>query len=318
MDILLLEPLLTEATEWLRARHSVELRPDLAGDPSALRSATYRTQAVVLPRKVLVTREFLDFAPCLKAVARTHGATDNTDLEACRARGVRVIQASSANVRSNAEYLLATLLMLYRRGLGSALMGQRHAEPRPGRELYGSTVGLLGLAPTAHTLAGMLRGLGARLVGYDPAVHHSSPVWQRLHIQPVGLSELVALADAVSVQVIYASRYQGFVGERLLAHCKRGQVWVGVSRSSLFDREALAGALTDGRIDACFLDGAEAGFASRGSPLHDLANLHLTPRLGSYTREARVRASWYVAQRIHETLCPATPGAVATPGVATA
>jgi phosphoglycerate dehydrogenase-like enzyme len=50
------------------------------------------------------------------------------------------------------------------------------------------------------------------------------------------------------------------------------------------------------------LDGAEAGFAAAGTPLHGQRNLHLTPRLGSYTRESRVRASWYVAQRLHETL----------------
>ena len=41
-----------------------------------------------------------------------------------------------------------------------------------------------------------------------------------------------------------------------------------------------------------------------GSPLHGIPNLHLTPRLGSHTREAKLRASWYVAQRIHETLSP--------------
>jgi D-3-phosphoglycerate dehydrogenase len=50
------------------------------------------------------------------------------------------------------------------------------------------------------------------------------------------------------------------------------------------------------------LDGAEAGFASKGTPLHEVTNLFLTPRLGSHTRESRLRASWYVAHRIHETL----------------
>ncbi|HTH79448.1 MAG TPA: hydroxyacid dehydrogenase, partial [Ramlibacter sp.] len=60
--------------------------------------------------------------------------------------------------------------------------------------------------------------------------------------------------------------------------------------------------LTDGRIEACMLDGAEAGFASKGGPLHELSNLFLTPRIGSHTRESRLRASWYVAHRVHETL----------------
>jgi phosphoglycerate dehydrogenase-like enzyme len=102
--------------------------------------------------------------------------------------------------------------------------------------------------------------------------------------------------------VMYASRYNGFINDKILAHCKPGQVWVGTSRSQLFDPHALASALTDGRMEACMLDGAEAGFASRGSPLHELTNLFLTPRLGSHTRESRLRASWYVAHRIHETL----------------
>jgi D-3-phosphoglycerate dehydrogenase len=302
LDILLLERLVPEALAWLEARHSVESRPELAADPSALRKAVYKAQAVVLPRKVQVTREFLDFAPLLKAVARMHVGTDNTDLEACRERKVRVIQATTANVRSNAEYLLASLLLLYRRGIGSSLIGDRHADIRLGRELNGSVVGIFGLAPTAHTLALMLHSLGAKLVGYDPAVHHSAPIWSRLNIQPLSLTDMMAQSDAVSVQVMYASRYHGFINDKVLAHCKPGQVWVGTSRSHLFDPDALAAALTDGRIEACMLDGAEAGFASKGTPLHELTNLFLTPRLGSHTRESRLRASWYVAHRVHETL----------------
>ncbi|MEO5669874.1 MAG: NAD(P)-dependent oxidoreductase [Ramlibacter sp.] len=306
MEILLLERLIPEALAWLEARHAVECRPELAADPSALRKATYKAQAVVLPRKIVVTREFLDFAPMLKAVARMHVGTDNTDLEACRERKVRVIQATTANVRSNAEYLLAALLLLFRRGIGAPVHGDRHAEVRLGRELHGSVVGIFGLAPTAHTLSLMLHGLGAKLIGYDPAVHHTAPIWNRLHVQPVSLQELMSHSDAVSVQVMYASRYQGFINDKLLAHCKPGQVWVGTSRSHLFDQEALAAALADGRIESCMIDGAESGFASKGTPLHELDNLYLTPRLGSHTREARLRASWYVAHRIHESLTATT------------
>jgi phosphoglycerate dehydrogenase-like enzyme len=302
VDILLCDRLIPEALAWLEARHSVETRPELAGDPSALCKAMYKAQGVLLPRKVVVTREFLDFAPLLKAVARMHVGTDNTDLEACRERKVRVIQATTANVRSNAEYLLASLLLLFRRGIGSSLVGDRHADLRLGRELNGSVVGIFGLAPTAHTLALMLNALGAKLIGYDPAVHHTAPIWDRLQVQPVSLKDLMAHSDAISVQVMYASRYNGFINDKMLAHCKPGQIWVGISRSALFDPEALACALMDGRIEACMLDGAEAGFASKGTPLHDLGNLFLTPRLGSQTREARLRASWYVAHRMHETL----------------
>ena len=313
MDILLLDALVPEAMAWLRVRHSVDYRPELADDLVALRKAAYKTRGVVFPRHTVVTRDFLDFLPRLKAVCRLHVGTDNTDLEACNERGIKVIHASSANVRSNAEYLLSGLLLLYRRGIVSALMGRRHPTAQMGRELHGSTVGILGLAPTAHTLAGMLTGLGVRLIGYDPAVHHTAPIWERLHIQPVTLTELVSQSDAVSVQMLYATRFRGFVNDKLLAACKIGQLWVGISRSALFDEAALAGALCDGRIEACVLDGAEDNFIREGSPVSGLKNLFITPRLGSHTREARLRSSWYVAHRIHEAITAEERGVDSVP-----
>lgn len=302
MDILLLDALVPEAMAWLETRHGVEYRPELADDLAVLRKAAYKSRGIVFPRQTVVTREFLDFMPKLKAVGRLHVGTDNTDLEACKERGIKVIHASSANVRSNAEYLLSSLLLLYRRGVVSALMGKRHPSTQMGRELHGSTVGILGLAPTAHTLAGMLTGLGVRLIGYDPAVHHTAPIWERLRIQPVTLTELVSQSDAVSVQMLYAARFRSFVNDKLLAACKHGQLWVGISRSALFDETALAAALCDGRIEACILDGAEDNFTREGSPMQGLKNLFITPRLGSHTREARLRSSWYVAHRMHEAI----------------
>ena len=302
MDILLLDALVPEAMAWLESRHSVEYLPEFADDLVSLRQAAYKTKAIVFPRQTVVTRELLDFLPKLKAVGRLHVGTDNTDLEACKEKDIRVIHASSANVRSNAEFLLSCLLLLYRRGVVSALMGRRHPSSQMGRELSGSTVGILGLAPTAHTLAGMLSGLGVRLIGYDPAVHHTAPIWERLRIQPVTLPELMAQSDAVSVQMLYASRFKAFVNAKLLADCKRNQIWVCISRSELFDVTALAEALCDGRIEACILDGADANFQADTSPLKGLKNLFVTPRLGSHTREARMRSSWYVAHRIHEAI----------------
>lgn len=302
MDILLLDALVPEAMAWLEARHKVEYRPEFADDMVSLRQAAYKTKGIIFPRQTIVTRDFLDFLPKLKAVGRLHVGTDNTDLEACKERDIKVIHASSANVRSNAEYLLSCLLILYRRGVVSALMGHRHPSAQMGRELSGSTVGILGLAPTAHTLAGMLSGLGVRLIGYDPAVHHTAPIWERLRIKPVTLPELMSQSDAVSVQMLYASRFKGFVNDKLLAACKKNQLWVGISRSELFDEAALAAALTDGRIEACVIDGAEPRFMAENSPLHGVKNLFVTPRLGSHTREARLRSSWYVAHRMHEAI----------------
>ena len=133
-------------------------------------------------------------------------------------------------------------------------------------------------------------------------------IWNKLGVEPVTLQDMLSRSDAISLQMVYASRFRGWINERLLNHCKPGQLWVGVSRSTLFDPDALALALCDGRIDACLMDGANPQFAAEGTPLHGIPNLHLTPRLGSHTREAKLRASWYVAHRIHETLSPHAVG----------
>ncbi len=304
MDILLLDALVPEAMSWLQERHSVDYRPELADDLLALEKAGVSTAGIVFPRQTVVTRDLLERLPMLKVMARLHVATDSTDMDACQERGIRVIHSSSANVRSNAEYLLAALLLLYRRGVVSAFMGGKYPTTQMGRELIGSTIGILGLAPAAQALAGMLNALGVHLIGYDPAVHRNAPIWAKLGIQPVTLPEMMGTADAVSVQILYASRFKGFVGEKLLAHCKPGQLWVSLSRSDLFDAHALAAALQDGRIDALTLDGVEPSFMGLYSPLSGLKNLFITPRLGSHTHEARLRSSWYVAHRMHDTLSP--------------
>ena len=92
MEVLLLDPLVPEALAWLQERHEVSFRPELADDPAELRKSTYKTRAIVLPPHVVVSSEFLDFAPKLEIVARMQISSDNTDLNACARRTVRVLQ----------------------------------------------------------------------------------------------------------------------------------------------------------------------------------------------------------------------------------
>jgi phosphoglycerate dehydrogenase-like enzyme len=319
VDILLLESLIPEAMAWLEVRHSLVYRPALGYDERALRHATDQVRAIVVPNHVVINQDFLDFAPKLEVVARMQIGTDNINLETCRDRGVKVLQARSANVRANAEFLVAALLMLYRQGMLSALAAKpaaaadasvpqaptaRASPTRMGREINGSTIGLLGMGPASSALAVLLSSMGARLIGYDPALHHSSPMWQQLRVQPVSLPDMMATADAVSVQMLYASRFKSFINARVLAACKRQQVWVSISRCALFDTAAMCEALQDGRISAWLSDSAEEAPGDAMPLLRTLPNFYATERVGSLTHEARQRASWYLAHRLHDTLSP--------------
>jgi phosphoglycerate dehydrogenase-like enzyme len=215
-----------------------------------------------------------------------------------------VVRSLTATAEAEAEFMIGALLSLLRRvpvvGSDGMLVG---------RELGGATVGLVGMAPAARSMAQMLSGFKSNIVGYDPSMHASDTTWQRWQVRPLGLRELLEQSDAVCVQLNYFSRYHGLLGERFLPFCKPNQVIVSIGHSGLFDEAALARALDTGRVAAAWLDSLEPGALEEGRPLFGIENLQITPRVASTTRESRLRSAWAVVRRIDELLSGAPSGA---------
>ena len=297
MEVLLLENLAPDALEWLRGHHEVDYRPELLRDEQQLFVTLRDVTALVAPPRLRINQTLLGYAPRLKVIGRIHDSIENIDIEACGRRRVRVTQAVSATVRAQSEFLLSNLLTLARyAGIPSPTSRVM------GREINDMRIGLIGMSPVVHELVPVLLALGARLMGYDPSMHRSAEMWQRLGVQPMGLRELLQEAEIVSVQQLYATRYKGMLGEHVLDACRKGQRWAFISRAELFDAEAMGEALRDGRIASLMLDSDKEELWALGGPLADLPNLHLTPRLAAYTKEAVLRGSWFLVDRIHETL----------------
>ena len=315
MDLLIVEPLEDEVTQWLAARHTVRYAPELARDPRAFRQALYNVRALIIPPSVTLDPQALHYAPVLRAVGRVSAGIENIDLEACTRAGVEVVRSLTASAQAEAEFMIGALLSLLRRvpviGSDGMLVG---------RELGACTVGLIGMAPSARSMAQLLAPFGAKVVGYDPSLHASDSVWERWKVKPLGLRELLEASDAVCVQLHYFTRYHGLLGDRFLPFCKPDQVIVSIAHSGLFDEGALAQALASGRVAAAWLDSLEPGALDEGRPLAGMDTLQITPRVASTTRESRLRSAWAVVKRIDE-LLSLTPSAAAefkqtTPGVA--
>lgn len=301
MDVLIVEPVEPEVLHWLVGRHSVRHAPELARDARALRAALAPVRATIVPPAVAVDAAFLHHAPQLCAVGRLSAGAENIDAEACARAGVELVRPQAASAPAEAEFAVAALLQMLRR------VPVTSADGLPvGRELAGATVGIVGMNTAARPLAQLLAAFGARVVGYDPAVHPSDAIWQRWQIQALPLRDLMEQCDGVCVLLSYFSRYQGLLGERFLPSCKPAQVLVNLSHSKLFDEAALAEVLGSGRMAAAWFDGLEPGTLDPGRPLATVSNLQVTPRLASTTREARIRSAWAVARRIDELL--ALPG----------
>ena len=304
MDLLIVDTLDAEVMQWLESRHSVRFAPELAEDAREFRQALYNVRALILPSRVAFSDKTLQYAPMLRAVGRINSGAENIDVEACARAGVEVVRSATATAQAEAEFMIGAGLSLLRRvpvlGADGMLVG---------RELGACTVGLLGMAPAAKAMTGMLGGFGCRLVGYDPSLHASDGVWSRWKVAPVPLRELVEVADLLCVQLSYFTRYQGLLGERLLPHCKPHQVLVSITHSALFDERVLAEVLASGRLAAAWFDSLEPGAQDEGRPLHGVPNLQVTPHVASTTRESRLRSAWAVARRIDDLLAltPAAP-----------
>jgi phosphoglycerate dehydrogenase-like enzyme len=226
-------------------------------------------------------------------VGRLSGGAENIDFDACARAGVEVVRPTDATAQAEAEFMIGALLQMLRR------VPVVNAEGLlVGRELHGSTVGMVGMSTAAQPLSQLLAAFGARAIGYDPTLHASDPVWARWLVEPVSLRELMEQSDGVCVMLNYFTRYQGLLGERYLAFCKTNQVLVSLAPSNLFDDVTLADVLGSGRMAAAWFDSLEPGLAAPGRPLHGLDTLQVTPRVASTTRESRVRAAWDVARHI--------------------
>ncbi|MEP6740687.1 MAG: NAD(P)-dependent oxidoreductase [Caldimonas sp.] len=297
MDLLVIDTLDADVMQWLGARHRVRHAPEMAHEPREFRRALYNVRSAIVPSSVSIDAETLDFAPLLRAVGRISAGSENIDLEACERRHVEVVRSHTASSRAEAEFVIGAMLSLLR----------RVPVPGPdgspvGRELGGATIGLVGMPPAARSIAHLLSGFGARIIGYDPGLHASDSVWPLWHVAPAGLREVVERSDVLCVQLDYFSRYHGLLGDRFLPYCKPHQVVVSTGHSGLFDELALANALKSGRIAAAWLDSLEPGALDPDRPLHGIETLQVTPRLAGTTRESRQRSAWAVARRIDELL----------------
>ena len=301
MDLLIVEPLEAEVMEWLSARYALRYAPELANDPRAFRQALYNVRSMIVPPSVTLDAQALHYAPVLRAVGRVSAGAENIDLDACARARIEVVRGLTATAQAEAEFMIGALLSMLRRvpvvGSDGMLVG---------RELGAATVGLIGMAPAARSMAKMLAGFGSKIVGYDPSLHASDTLFERWRVRPLGLREVLEQSDAVCVQLSYFSRYHGLLGERFLPFCKPNQVIVSIAHSGLFDEEALAQALTGGPLSAAWLDSLEPGALDEGRPLFGVENLQITPRVASTTRESRLRSAWAVVKRIDELLSVAT------------
>ncbi len=235
-----------------------------------------------------ITAEHISAAPRLRMIQHQGVGYERIDLEACRARRIPVALIPEGTSVAVAEHTLLLILAVYRHLLRAATGVQQGRwmqwELRSDSfDLYGKTLGLVGLGSIGREVARRAQAFGARIIYYDPWV---SPPANLAITRKESLEGLLGEADIVSLHVPLTAGNRNLINSRTLQLMKPGAVLINTSRGGLVDEEALTEALATGRVAAAALDVLNEEPPDPSNPLLRMENVLITPHIAAGTRDA--------------------------------
>jgi len=259
---------------------------------------------LVVRSQTKVTAPVLAAAARLRVVGRAGVGVDNVDLDAATKRGVIVMNTPGGNTISTAEHAFSLLVSIARN------IPQAHASIKAGRwdrkkfegvELYGKTLGILGMGRIGSEIARRAIAFGMRVLAYDPYLSASRA--RTLQVELVEeLDALLPGADFLTLHMPLTPETKHMLDARRLALCKKGARIVNCARGGLVDEAALAESLRAGHIAAAALDVYEVEPPPADFPLRELDGMVFTPHLGASTAEAQENVGIEIAAAIRAAL----------------
>jgi len=228
----------------------------------------------------------------LRVISRCGVGIDNIDLATARDSGIRVLNTPDAPTFAVAE-LTVGLILNFLRKINQMDRGIREGkwEKRMGNLLYAKNVGIIGFGRIGQKVAELLSGFGLNLAYYD-TVPKSCPI----DCSRKEFEEIIRWADILTLHLSPSSGCNPIVGKKELELMKKGGWLVNVSRGGMVDEGALYCALKDGHLSGAALDVFDK--EPYEGPLKELDNVLLTPHVGSYAKEARIKMEVEAAENL--------------------
>ncbi len=265
----------------------VDELPTLQPDELIARISAY--DALVGRSATRVSAELLNAATRLKVIGRAGVGVDNIALDAATELGIAVINAPAGNTVAVAELFFGVVISLLRhlpRAYDSMHTGRWERSSLLGSELSGRTLGIVGLGRIGGEVACRAQTFGMTLVAYDPYIAESR--FQSLRVKRAeSLDELLGEADIVTVHTPLTDETRGMIGRRELGRLSPSAIVVNMARGGIVDEDALAEALSTGKLAAAAVDAFVKEPVGPDHPLGRMPNVFLTPHIGASTAEAQ-------------------------------
>jgi D-3-phosphoglycerate dehydrogenase/(S)-sulfolactate dehydrogenase len=305
MKVLITELIWPEGLEELEAFGSVEYDPQLWRDSEALREKIRSADAVIVRNQTRVDATLLEHGASLKAIGRLGVGLDNIDLEAARDRAIPVVLARNANAVSVAEYVMAAVLQCSRNLFAAdadVRAGNWDRRRFTGSEVYGKTLGLVGMGEIGQRVARRATAFGMRVLGYDPYVAPYDYPIVETGVELVDLDTLLGSSDFVSLHVPLNPSTWHLFSWATFEKMKPGAWLINAARGGVVDEADLARALEGGLLGGAVLDVLEEEPVSKTSPLLRQDRVVFTPHVAGLTEEAQVNTSVLVVKEVIKVL----------------
>ncbi len=250
---------------------------------------------IVLTNKVPFSADTLRALPKLKMIGVMATGYNIIDCEAARLQGVLVCNIPAYSTASVAQTVFALLLAAtndvehYTHQITKEARWTCNPDfcywDTPLSELAGLTFGIYGLGRIGQSVAAIANAFGMKVVALTSKHQEELPPY----VLKVSRAELLAMSDVLSLHCPLTPETERFVNADNLSHMKPSAILINTSRGPVVDEQAVADALSEGRLRAFCADVLCREPASADNPLLSAPNVYITPHIAWATIEARKR-----------------------------
>lgn len=300
--VIVTERIAEEGLNLLRNELEVDFRDGISREE--LLQVIDQYDALIVRSVTKVNEELISRgAPRLRVVGRAGNGIDNIDVDAATRYGVIVANTPDSNTISAAEQTIALLLSSSRKTAWANNFlkgGTWDRKPFRGVELYGKTVGIVGLGRIGSMVAMRMKAFNMRVIAYDPYI--SDERFERFGAEKMNtLEDLVRESDFITVHTPRTEETFHMIDEQMFAIARDGVRVVNCARGGIIKEAALLEALKSGKVASAGMDVFEVEPAVN-NPLFEFENVVCTPHLGADTFEAQRRVGETIAEQVMKAL----------------
>jgi D-3-phosphoglycerate dehydrogenase len=300
--VLVVDPLHQSALDQLADCYDVEyiLQPAHCDFIQLCRPA----DALVLRSGVTLNKEVLNQAHNLKVIVRAGNGMDNIDLDFTNSAGIPVFNIPGASTISVAEHTFALMLALTRNVAKANQQLKEGVWDKPqlsGIELFGKTIGIVGLGQIGMEVARIAKGFEMKVlatVKFETLARKQDCLDKGIEL--IDMQRLLKQSDVVCLHTPLTTDTKALIGQSELALMKNSSILINMARGGVCDEQALYEAIKERRIA-----GAASDVFSQErehNELFELDNFVATPHIGAMTDEAQIRVGAKVVEYIKNIL----------------